>query len=139
MKKVLFSAILIAAAFTVKSQELMFKVNQSAVAPKNTKTGGFSDAEVIDAFATIVMQNNKVLVEGNTKASYTLYKKAGQTKINNNVVSYTYKGTDEKNLPISFVYTVNLTSKEAVVEVADDKLKNYYFGTYSSSDLTRQQ
>ncbi|HEX8278127.1 MAG TPA: hypothetical protein VF540_05505, partial [Segetibacter sp.] len=139
LKKVLFSVIMIAAASCTQSQEILIKVNQSASAYKNSNMSKFADAEVNDIEATVVVQNSTVLVEGNTKASYTLNKKRAQTRRHDNVISYHYDGKDDKNTPISFLYTVNLHSKEAVVEVATNRVKTFYFGTYSSLDLTHQR
>jgi len=139
MKKFLFFAITLTAASAVRCQELLFKVDQSATAYKNSKTGKFTDAEVNDTPSTIFLRNNIVVVDGNTKASYTLNKKITGKKSNNSIVSYSYTGRDNNNGLISFVYTVNLHSKEAVIEVSDRELKNYYFGTFSSPELTSQQ
>lgn len=136
MKKVLFFVILIAGAYSANCQQLLFKVNQSASAYKNTNISNFPEAEVNDIEGTILVQNNRVVVDGNTKASYTLNKKEAQTKIHDNIISYSYSGKDDKNVPISFIYTVNLNSKEAVVEVGTSRVKTFYFGTYSSFDFT---
>lgn len=139
MKKILFFVIILAVVSSANSQQLLFKVNQTAEAYKNSKTGKFVDAEVNDLNATILLHNNQVIFEGDTKGSYKLNKKAIQNKINPNVISYKYTGQDEKEAPITFVYTVNLHSKEVVIEVADNDSKNYYFGSYSSPDLTTQR
>ena len=125
-----------AAGFSANCQDVLFNVDQSATARKNIKTGKFVNAEVKDAKAIIVLQKHKVVVDGETKASYTLAPKATEIKLKPNVVSYTFNGKDEKNAPISFSYTVNRTSKEAIVEVKNNKIKSYYFGTYAASDLT---
>ncbi|WP_147205971.1 hypothetical protein [Segetibacter aerophilus] len=139
MKTLLLFVMVIGAAASANSQQLLFKVKQSAESYKNNKIGKFVDAEVNDTEATIFLQDNKVIVQGATKANYILDKKAVQTKVTHNVISYKYSGKDENDAPISFVYTVNLNSKEAVVEVENSNLKNYYFGSYSSSELSTQR
>jgi hypothetical protein len=139
LKSILLFVLIIGTTATSNCQRLLFKVKQSAEAYKNNKTGKFVDAEVNDIEATIFLQDNKVKVEGATKANYILDKKPVQTKIGNNSISYKYSGKDEKDTPISFIYTVHLHSKEAVVEVQNDHLKNYYFGSYSSSELSMQR
>lgn len=139
MKKVLFFVFMIGSASYVKSQELVFKMNQFASASKNNASGRLKDAEVKDIQSTIFFSARKVLIEGDVHGAYTLHKKGAQTKINDHVVSYSYNGTDENMYNVSFVYTINLESKEAVVEIAYNKMKDYYFGTFSSSDLTMQR
>ena len=45
---------------------------------------------------------------------------------------------DGNNNPVTFKFTVNTKSKEAVVEVAGNGAKNYYFGTCNYGEkLTR--
>jgi hypothetical protein len=136
MKKVLFLVILIASASSANCQKLIFKTNQFATSSIDSKTGMRKDAEVNDIPFTISLSNTEVLIEGPTSKKFTLNKAGSQTKANNNIVSYSYRGIDEKDASISFVYTINLTSKEAVVETEQNKVKNYYFGIFSSSDLT---
>ena len=127
---------MIGAAASANSQRLLFKVDQSAEAYKNNKTGKFVDAEVNDTEATIFLQDNKVIVDGAVKANYILNKKSVHSKITSNKISYKYSGRDENDGLISFIYTVNLNSKEAIVEVQSNRSKNYYFGSYSSNELS---
>lgn len=135
MKKYFLIAIIICIRSSANCQEFLFNVDQSATAVKNSKTGKFIDAEVKDAKATIILQKQTVLVDGETHATYKLYPKGIETRVNPSVTTYKYNGKDKKNAPVSFVYTVNSISKEAVVEVSNRKVKSYYFGTYSASDL----
>ena len=136
LKKVLLFAILATAASAAKSQDLLFKVDQSGLSYKSAKTGKFVDAEIKDTKATIVLKSNQLIVDDSANASFTLSTKGVQTKVSNNVIMYRSTGKNDKNLPVSFQYTLNLQTKEAVVELASNKLKNYYFGTFSLSDLT---
>jgi hypothetical protein len=137
LKNLLLFAILAIVASSAKSQDLLFKVDQSGLSYKSAKTRKFVDAEIKDTKATIVLQNNRLIVDDSANASFTLTAKGVQTKVSDNVIMYRCAGRNDKNLPFSFQYTLNLQSKEAVVEFASNKLKSYYFGTFSSSDLTR--
>ena len=136
MKNLLLFAILSIVASAAKSQDLLFQVEQSGLSFKSATTGKFVDAEIKDIKATIVLKNNQLIVTDSSNASFTLSAKGIQTKISDNVVMYRCVGKNEKNLPVSFQYTLNLQSKEAVVELASNNLKSYYFGTFSKSDLT---
>ncbi len=124
--------------YSVKSQELLFKVTQAGAAYRNTKSGRFTNVEVNDIQGTILLRKNKLIVDAEKKASYTLIKKEAGSNLHSKVLAYTYNGKDENDAVISFMYKLNLTSKEAVIELANDKIKTYYFGTFSSPDLTIQ-
>lgn len=128
---------MITATFSARSQELSLKVEQYGASYRNSKTGQFSEAEVNDTSLTLLLQNDQVLLGGIVKASYTIDKKLSKTKIKENIVCYTYLGKDEKKLPVSLLYTLNHSSKQAIVEVRTKKWKNYFFGTYSSPDLNK--
>ncbi|HEX8461114.1 MAG TPA: hypothetical protein VF623_06775 [Segetibacter sp.] len=136
MKKVVLLAIMLGAAASAKCQSFLFEMNQSAFSYKNNSTGKFVDAEVKDTKATIILRNNQVVVNDSTSESFTLTDKGVETIISDKVTMYRFTGKNEKNIAVSFQYTVNHQTKEAIVELASKKVKSYYFGTFSTPDLT---
>ena len=46
-----------------------------------------------------------------------------------------WKGNDNNKTPIDFKYTVNVETKEAMVEVVYKDFRNYYFGKFSYGNL----
>lgn len=126
MKNLLFVASMLAFSVAAKSQ-LVFNINQEGASYKD-RTGRYDNAELKDANLTITMQNQEVKIKGNEPASYKLTKIDEEKKVNQYTYSQLGHGLDAKNNPVTFKFTVNTKSKDAVIELANNGVKNYYFG-----------
>lgn len=135
MKQLLLLLVFFALVSAGKSQDLIFNINQAGSALKDSKTGLYDEAEVIDTRATIVLKNNQVTVQAEKLSSYTLVDNGIKIKLNSRVISKKWKSTDEENLPMLFAYRLNTHTKEALVELTYKKVRSFYFGTYSAIDL----
>ncbi len=127
MKNLLFVASMLAFSVAANSQ-LVFNINQSGSSFKD-RTGRYENAELKDANLTITMQNQEVRMKGNENTSYRLTKIDEEKKVNQFTYSQIGHGLDANNNAVTFKFTVNTKSKDAVVELANNGAKNYYFGT----------
>lgn len=128
MKKLLFAASMLACTYAANSQQLTFNINQSGASYKN-RVGQYEEAQLKDANITIKMQNQVVQVMDDNASSIKLEKIEQQKKVNMYTYSQVGYGKDASNNPVTFKFTINTKSKQAVVELTGKGAKNYYFGT----------
>ncbi len=129
--KHLFVVFFLAAAFSAKCQNLVFSVDQLGSAIKKAKSAAFEDAELQNANTTIYVQNNKLIVSDSTNTMYTLVKRSLHEQTPSKIAEV-WAANDEQNCPVNVRYTINRRSKDAVIEVSNNKKKRYYFGTCAS-------
>lgn len=127
MKNLLVVAFVLAFSFAAKSQ-LVFNINQAGSSFKD-RTGRYENAELKDANLTITIQNQEVRMKGKENVSYKLSKIDDEKKVNQYTYSQLGHAVDANNNTVTFKFTVNTKSKDAVVELANNGVKNYYFGT----------
>lgn len=106
-------------------------MNQSGTAAKEEGTAKYGDAELKNAEVLITMQDKKVVVDDRPMAIYHLEKMTGQNNNIKHLYTQVWKGIDQNKRAVKFKFTVNVESKEAMVEVEYPDFKSYYFGRYN--------
>ena len=117
------------------SQELIFKINQSGISYKNNSTNKYDDAQLKSSDIIITLDDKTVKVLDENTDTYSLEKMNGQNNNIKHLYTQIWKGKDQKNQPIQFRFTVNIETKEAMVEVGNNDYKSYYFGKYAYGNV----
>ena len=135
MKLILSFAVIFFCCSVTKGQDLVFKMNQFGIAYKDNSSNTFGEAEVKSSDVVITLKDKLVTLSDETISNFQLEKL--NSKDNNIKYLYTqsWKGVDENKLPVTFKFTVNIKSREAVVEFGYNNFKSYYFGKYAFGEL----
>lgn len=118
-----------------QGQELIFRMNQFGVSYKNETTNKYSDAEIKSTDVVITLQDKLVKVMGEDLATFSLKKMKTQNSNINHLYTQNWKANDNNKTPIDFKYTVNVETKEAMIEVVYKDFRNYYFGKFSYGNI----
>ena len=116
-------------------QDLIFNINQHGVSYKNAETKKFDDAEVKNSEMVITLQDKVVKVIDEDMKTISLEKMSGQNNNIKHIYTQVWKATDASKQPVQFRFTVNVETKEAMVEVGYKNYKNYYFGKYTYGNM----
>ncbi len=133
--KTLFFLIAICFISTAYSQDLIFDINQCGVSYKNPSTNQFDDAEIKSSQMVITLQDKVVKVMDDFTHTISLEKMSGQNNNIKHLYTQNWKAFDANKKPVQFKFTVNVDTKEAMVEVGYKDFKNYYFGKFSYGNL----
>ena len=135
MKSILVIVSLVFVCKTTHGQELIFKMSQTGISYKDENTNKYNDAEIKSTDIIITLQDKQVKVMGEELSTFSLEKIKGQNSNTKNIYTRKWKGTDDNKNPVDFKYTVNVESKEAMIEVAYKDFRNYYFGKFSYGNV----
>ena len=133
--KTLFFLIAICFISTAFSQDLVFDINQYGVSYKNPSTNQFDDAEIKSSQMVITLQDKVVKVMDEFTHTISLEKMNGQNNNIKHLYTQNWKAIDANKRPVQFKFTVNVDTKEAMVEVGYKDFKNYYFGKFAYGNL----
>ncbi len=117
------------------SQDLIFDINQYGVSYKNPSTNQFEDAEIKSSQMIITLQDKVVKVMDEFTHTISLDKMNSQNINIKHLYTQNWKALDANKNPIQFKFTVNVDTKEAMVEVGYKDFRNYYFGKFSYGNL----
>ncbi len=109
-------------------------MNQFGTSIKNTN-GRFDESVVKLGEVLITLQDKVVKVYDDFNTAIVLEKMNNQNNNIKHLYTQVWKGTDDKKTPVQFKFTVNVESKEAMVEVLYKDYKNYYFGRYNYGNM----
>ena len=125
--------------FFSKGQDLIFRISQAGTSYKSEKSGIFKEAELRNDETIITMQDKVVVVNSENNQKFQLLKLEGQNNNIKHLYTQIWKGTDRNNNPVQFKFTVNVASKEAMVEVKYPDNITYYFGNYYYGNLKAEE
>lgn len=134
MKQFSLFILILLTGFYANSQDLIFKMNQYGTSVKN-HDGRFDESVVKSGDVLITMQDKVVKVYDDFNTSIVLEKMSNQNNNIKRLYTQVWKGADDKKTPVQFKFTVNVDSKEAMVEVVYKDYKNYYFGRYNYGNM----
>lgn len=133
--KILVFALFVGIAGFVNGQDLIFNINQFGTSYKNPETKQFDEAEIKASQLMITLQDKTVKVLDEFVHTFSLEKRNSQSNNIKHVHSQTWKAIDANKRSYEFKFTVNIETKEAMVEVGNNEFKNYYFGKFSYGNL----
>ena len=119
----------------VFSQDLIFDINQYGVSYKNSSTNQFDEAEIKSSQMVITLQDKVVKVIDDFTHTISLEKMNGQNNNIKHLYTQNWKAFDANKSPVQFKFTVNVETKDAMVEVGYKDFRNYYFGKFSYGNL----
>ena len=117
------------------SQDLIFDINQFGISYKNPTTNQFDDAEIKSSQMIITLQDKVVKVMDEFSNTILLEKMNSQNNNIKHLYTQNWKALDANKRPVQFKFTVNVDTKEAMVEVGYKDFRNYYFGKFSYGNL----
>ncbi len=120
---------------SVFSQDLIFDINQYGVSYKNSSTNQFDEAEIKSSQMVITLQDKVVKVIDEFTHTISLEKMNGQNNNIKHLYTQIWKAFDANKSPVQFKFTVNVETKDAMVEVGYKDFRNYYFGKFSYGNL----
>ena len=120
---------------SVFSQDLIFDINQYGVSYKNSSTNQFDEAEIKSSQMVITLQDKVVKVIDEFTHTISLEKMNGQNNNIKHLYTQKWKAFDANKSPVQFKFTVNVETKDAMVEVGYKDFRNYYFGKFSYGNL----
>ncbi len=135
MKLLIFLVATLFSQQAAQSQELIFRMNQYGVSYKDETTNKYTDAEIKATDVVITLQDKLVKVMGDDLATFSLQKMKTQNSNINHLYTQNWKANDNNKTPMTFKYTVNVETKEAMIEVAYKDFRNYYFGKFSYGNI----